>query len=144
VSDSSGSTSPASCSRDPPSLSSFAGATPDEALERSAVERHPDAAFALTSLFASERTGDLVVSAASGFDLRAKGEWPEHHASHGALHRDHTIVPVLSSAPLPTRSLRTLDLFGLTLELAGISLDEYEESDASRLARGTWRPDVWR
>ena len=58
--------------------------------------------------------------------------------------RSRRIVPVLSSAPRPTRSLRTLDLFGLTLELAGISLDEYEESDASRLARGTWRPDVWR
>jgi len=123
---------------------SFGGATPAEALERSAGERHPDAAFALTSLFASERTGDLLVSAAVGFDLRTKSEWPEHHASHGALHREHTVVPVLSSAPLPDRPLRTLDLFALTLELAEISLDEYPESDAARLAGGSWRPEVWR
>jgi len=53
-------------------------------------------------------------------------------------------VPVFSSARLPRRSLRTLDLFVLTLELAGISLDEYSESDAARIARGTWRPEVWR
>jgi hypothetical protein len=128
----------------PAFASSFEDATPEDALERSAAERHPDAAFALTSLFASERAGDVVVSASPGFDLRAKSEWPEHHASHGALHREHTVVPVLSSSPLPPRALRTLDVFALTLELAGIPLDEYEESDSSRLARGAWRPEVWR
>jgi predicted AlkP superfamily pyrophosphatase or phosphodiesterase len=127
----------------PAFASTFEGASPDEALERTAGERNPDAAFALTSLFASERAGDVVVSAQAGYDLRAKGEWPEHHASHGALHRDHTVVPVLSSAPLPPGPLRTLDLFTMTLELAGIPLDEYEDSDAARLAQGTWRPDVW-
>ena len=124
--------------------SSFDSATPDEALERSAGERHPDAAFALSSLFASERTGDLLVSAETGYDLRTKAEWPEHHASHGALHRDHTVVPVLSSSPLPAAPLRTVDLFEYTLWLAGIPLEEYAESDAARLAAGTWRPGVWR
>lgn len=57
----------------------FDGAAPSEALELTAGERQPDAAFALTSLFASERTGDLLVSAATGFDLRTNSEWPEHH-----------------------------------------------------------------
>jgi hypothetical protein len=123
---------------------SFEGATPAEALERSVGERHPDAAFSLVSLFASERTGDLLVSAATGFDLRTKAEWPEHHATHGGLHRDHTVVPAFSSAPLPSRPLRTLDLFGVTLELAAIPLDEYPASDTARLAAGTWKPEVWR
>ena len=123
---------------------SFSGATPADALDLSVGERHPDAAFALSSLFASERTGDLLVSAEPGFDLRTKSEWPEHHASHGGLHRDHTVVPALSSSPLPSRPLRTLDLFSLTLDLAGIPLDEYPESDASLLAQGSWRPEVWR
>jgi len=122
----------------------FAGATPREALARSVGEEHPDAAFALTSLFASERTGDLLVSAKVGYDLRDRREWPEHHASHGGLHRSHTLVPVLSSAPLPERPLRTLDLFAHTLDLAGISLDEYAQSDAARLANGAWKPEVWR
>jgi hypothetical protein len=123
---------------------SFTDATPEIALALSAGEHHPDAAFALVSLFASERAGDLLVSAEVGVDLRTKSEWPEHHASHGALHREHTVVPVLSSAPLPQRPLRTLDLFAVTLELAGIPLDEYQESDAARLAHGTWLPEVWR
>lgn len=122
----------------------FAHATPGYALARSFGERWPDAAFALTSLFASERTGDLLVSAREGFDLRAAREWPEHHASHGALHRAHTLVPVWSSAPLPPGPLRTLDVFALTLELAGLSLEHYPESDTARLARGDWRPEVWR
>lgn len=122
----------------------FEQATPETALELSAEEENPDAAFALASLFASERAGDLLVSAQVGVDLRTKSEWPEHHASHGALHREHTVVPVLSSAALPERPLRTLDLFAVTLELAGISLDEYPESDTARLASGDWRPEVWR
>jgi hypothetical protein len=122
---------------------SFESATPREALERTVGESNPDAAFALTSLFASERAGDLLVSAPAGYDLRAKSEWPEHHASHGALHREHTVVPLFSSAPLPAQALRTLDVFALTLELAGIPLEEYPASDTARLGAGTWRPEVW-
>jgi Type I phosphodiesterase / nucleotide pyrophosphatase len=122
----------------------FDSASPAEALERSAAERHPDAAFALASLFASERTGDVLVSAQPGFDLRGKAEWPEHRASHGALHREHTIVPLFASVSLPARMLRTLDVFAITLAAAGIRLSEYPESDTARLASGTWRPEVWR
>lgn len=122
----------------------FDRASPAEALEHSSADRYPDAAFSLTSLFASERAGDLLVSATRGFDLRTAAEWPEHHASHGGLHRDHTVVPVRSSAPLPQRPLRTLDLFAVALELAGIPLEEYADSDAARLARDDWAPEVWR
>ena len=123
---------------------SFERASPADALARSAGERNPDASFALSSLFASERAGDLLVSAAPGFDLRTKSEWPEHHASHGGIHRDHTVVPVFSSAPLPASPLRKLDLFVLTLQLAGIPLEDYPRSDAHLLAQGSWRPEVWR
>ena len=130
--------------RGPAFCDEFTGATPEDALARSIDEEYPDAAFALTSLFASERTGDLLVSAAVGFDLRAGREWPRHRASHGALHRAHALVPVLSSAPLPDRPLRTIDLFALTLELAEIPLAEYGRSDAARIADGCWAPEVWR
>ncbi len=128
--------------RGPVFAEAFEGASPQEALARSVASHRPDAAFALASVFASERTGDLLVSAAAGYDLRAAREWPEHRASHGALHRAHTLVPVRSSAPLPDRPLRTLDLFAYTLALAGIDLGEYPESDAYLLERGRWEPGV--
>ena len=128
--------------RGPIFASEFSGLDPAEALARSRDDPNPDAAFALVSLCASERAGDLLVSAAEGYDLRTRREWPEHRASHGALHGAHTVVPVLSSAPLPDRPLRTLDLFALTLERAGIPLEEFPQSDAHLLARGEWSPGV--
>ena len=122
----------------------FDGSTPREALERSWDEEQPDAAFALVSLLASERAGDLLVSAHVGHDLRSDREWPEHHASHGALHRAHTLVPVCASSPLPERRLRTLDVFALMLERAGIPLAEYPASDTALLAGDRWEPGVQR
>ena len=122
----------------------FDDASPRDALELSYGDEHPDASFALTSIFSSERTGDLLVSASVGYDLRAGREWPEHHASHGALHRAHTLVPVRSSSPPPSPPLRTLDLFTYVLSLAGIALEEYPESDAYLLAQNRWEPGVAR
>jgi hypothetical protein len=119
-------------------------ATPQESLERTLGDRHPDVGFALLSLLASERAGDLLVSASIGYDLRTRREWPEHQASHGALHRDHTVVPVLASSPLPQRALRTVDLFTEILEQAEIPLSRYGDCDAALLARGEWAPGVAR
>ena len=118
------------------------GATPERALERSIDDEQPDAAFALVSLFASPRAGDLLVSARVGHDLRDAREWPTHHASHGALHRHHPLVPYLSSAPLDGRPRRTLDIFADTLVHAGIPLARYPQSDSRLLADGAWRPGV--
>ena len=58
------------------------------------------------------------------------------------LHREHTLVPVMSSAELPEPPLRTLDLFGHMLSLAGIPLGDYPESDAALIAEGRWAPGV--
>jgi hypothetical protein len=130
--------------RGPIFANEFNGVSPRDALAMSFSDERPDAAFALTSILASERAGDLLVSASVGYDLRAGREWPEHRASHGALHRAHTLVPVRSSAPLPKPPLRTLDLFAYVLSLAGIDLVEYPDSDAYLLQKGRWRPGVAR
>jgi hypothetical protein len=122
----------------------FAGLEPRDALAASIDETNPDAAFALSSLLASERAGDVLVSAGVGFDLRGRAEWPEHRASHGALHRPHTVVAVRSSAPLPSRPLRTLDVFAEILRLAGIDLSEYPQSDCALIEAGLWAPRVVR
>jgi hypothetical protein len=111
-------------------------------LARTQLEEWPDAPFALTSLFASSRAGDLLVSAQVGWDLRTDREWPTHHASHGALHRHHTVVPLLSSRALDAGPRRTIDVFADTLAAAGLGLDAYPQSDAALIARNAWRPGV--
>ena len=77
-----------------------AGLSSREALEVTADTEYPDALAQIAQLFRTGRTGDLVVSATAGSDLRERFEWPEHFSSHGGLLRDHMLVPVASSVPL--------------------------------------------
>jgi hypothetical protein len=82
---------------------------------------YPDALVQCDQLFANPRSGDLLVVSRPGYDLREAFEWPEHHGSHGSLHRDHMIVPVIHNrgawAPGP---MRTTDLFATTLAWLGL------------------------
>ena len=93
-----------------------------EALGLTVGTRFPDALEQLWYLFTSERTGDIVVTSKPGYDLRAGREWPEHHSSHGALCREHMMVPVLSNRPLLSdRPARTVDLFSTVIESLDLS-----------------------
>jgi arylsulfatase A-like enzyme len=76
----------------------------------------PDAAFQLLDQFRADRTGDLVVVAAEGFDFRERFEVPEHKAGHGSLIRAHLQTPVWASEPVPAQPLRTVDLFPAMLD----------------------------
>jgi hypothetical protein len=96
----------------------------EESLGFSFESEHPDALAQIAQLFRSARTGDLVVSAAPGFDLRERYEHPEHLSSHGALHREHMIVPVASSVPLADGPMRTADLFPAVLGHLGREIPE--------------------
>ena len=69
--------------------------TMDESLEATFDTDYPDAPYQLLTLMQSPRCGDIVVSARKGYDLRKLYEHPEHHASHGSLHRDHMHVPLM-------------------------------------------------
>jgi hypothetical protein len=89
------------------------------ALELTFDSGHPDALVQITQLFRSRRSGDLVVSAAPGWDLRERYEHPEHHSSHGALHAGHMLVPVAASAPLAEGPMRTADVFATVLDHLG-------------------------
>ncbi|MGQ0793218.1 MAG: alkaline phosphatase family protein [Deltaproteobacteria bacterium] len=95
--------------------------TPEESLRLSFDTDYPDALVQLLQLFESPRTGDLVLSARRGFDLRARHENPEHCSSHGALFRDHMIVPLCMSAPIKRAPARTVDVFPTILALLGYS-----------------------
>lgn len=90
--------------------------TDRESLERTFTD-YPDALAQLLQIFRSHRTGDLVLSAAPGFDLRKRHEVPEHKSSHGSLHREHMKIPIAANVPLPARPIRSVDVFPTVLKL---------------------------
>jgi hypothetical protein len=92
----------------------------ETALTATADTEYPDGLLQLAQIFRSARTGDVVVSAAPGFDLREQYERPEHRSSHGALHAAHMNVPMAISAPIEAGPARTADVFSMVLEHLGI------------------------
>ena len=96
--------------------------TDEESLEVSFDQKYPDAFRQLLQIFKSERTGDLVVTAAPGYDLRFAYEWPEHTASHGSLVDEHMHIPFASSHPIgSTKKIRSVDVFPSILKWMGNS-----------------------
>ena len=79
--------------------------------DRSVGTAYPDGVVQLARLVLAERSGDLVLSAAPGWDLRQRYEPINHVSSHGALHAAHMLVPLLGNRRLPEIPRRTADLF---------------------------------
>lgn len=96
---------------DPLGLGPIEHATPEEAHERSIRTEYPDALVQLASLVPAARSGDVVLSASRGWDLRTAWEPIAHVSSHGALHRDHMLVPLVANRVPTTVPRRTQDLF---------------------------------
>ena len=95
-----------------------------DAMKKTTESPFPDALEQLRYLFQSDRTGDIVVTAKPGYDLRGWREFPEHRSSHGALCREHMAVPILSNVPLSAFSdglARTVDLFPTVVEGLGLT-----------------------
>jgi type I phosphodiesterase/nucleotide pyrophosphatase len=91
----------------------------EEALRLTFDTPYPDAIVQIAQLFRSTRSGDLIVSATPGYDLRERFERPEHFSSHGSLDRSHMLVPLAASAPLTEGPMRTADAFPTVLEYLG-------------------------
>ena len=93
----------------------------DEAYDATLASDYPDALVQIASLVASPRSGDMILSAARDWDYRARYEPIPHVSSHGALHREHMLVPLLlSRAPLRAPR-RTVDVMPSTLAALGIT-----------------------
>jgi membrane protein YqaA with SNARE-associated domain len=93
--------------------------TTQELFERTFNDTYPDAVNQLFMLLTSARSGDIVVNAEPGFDLRLQHEFPEHHASHGSLHREHMQVPLMISVPLSVDKVSNCDIVPTVLDLCG-------------------------
>ena len=92
----------------------------DDAWEATATCSYPDALVQLTSLVTAERSGDLVLSAAPGWDLRARYEPVRHVSTHGALLRAQMEVPLLLDAPPERPPQRTTDVVPSALAVLGV------------------------
>ena len=93
--------------------------SPREALRKTYDSPYPDGIVQLWQIFKSERTGDLVLSAESGYDLRARYEIPKHHATHGALIAEHMHIPLATNYPIAEHCIRSVDVFPTMLSLCG-------------------------
>ncbi|MBL0169670.1 MAG: alkaline phosphatase family protein [Gemmatimonadaceae bacterium] len=81
---------------------------------------YPDAIVQLASLVPTPRGGDIVISAAPDWDLRARFEPTVHVSTHGALLREQMLVPLLLDAPPARLPQRTTDVVPSALALLGI------------------------
>jgi hypothetical protein len=80
---------------------------------------YPDSVVQIARLAASDRAGDIILSAARDWDFRARYEPIPHVSSHGALHRDHMLVPLLMNRPPGRTPRRTADVMPSALAALG-------------------------
>jgi hypothetical protein len=77
---------------------------------------YPDALVQLQTLAASGRSGDIILSAAPDWDLRARHEPVPHVSTHGALLREQMLVPLLIDGPVTREPQRTADVMPSVLQ----------------------------
>jgi len=94
------------------------------ALEACADTDYPDALVQITHLAGAARSGDVIISAARDWDLRAHWEPIPHVSSHGALHREHMLVPLLLNRPPARVPRRTADVMPSALAALGLGVPE--------------------
>lgn len=84
---------------------------------------YADALVQLSTLVPSPRAGDIVLSAAVGWDLRARFEPTPHVSTHGALLNNQMLVPLLIDGPVTRIPQRTTDVVPSVLDLLGVPTD---------------------
>jgi len=104
---------------DPLGLGTLRDVSADEMYRLSLDTDYPDAPVQLAALCSAPRTGDIIVSAARGWDYRARYEPIPHASSHGALHREHMLVPFLTNHPVQHTPRRTIDVMPSAAALLG-------------------------
>lgn len=96
--------------------------TAEGVLEHTIDSQYPDAPWQIAQFFRSARAGDLIVCAKNGFDLRDKYEYQPHLGSHGALDREHMMVPAAINAAWGADRIRSVDLFPTMLQELGLTV----------------------
>ncbi|HKH91750.1 MAG TPA: alkaline phosphatase family protein [Gemmatimonadaceae bacterium] len=107
-------------SGDPLELGGDVEGSADETFDATRDGSYPDAIVQIATLAGSGRSGDIILSAAPGWDFRSRYEPIPHLSAHGALHRDHMLVPLLMNRAPARVPRRTTDLFASALDALGV------------------------
>ena len=107
-------------SGDPLGMGDVRAATEAETWERSMQTDYPDALVQILALNDCARCGDMIVSATREWDFRGRYEPIPHRSSHGALHREHMLVPMLTTFASAHPWRRTQDVFHRAMEFLGV------------------------
>ena len=101
---------------------SVSDVTADEAHDATHATDYPDSIVQIAHLATSDRSGDIILSATRGWDFRERYEPIPHVSSHGALHRDHMLVPLLLDVPVARVPRRTADVMPSALTTLGVAV----------------------
>jgi hypothetical protein len=91
----------------------------DVAYDATLETDYPDGVVQIARLASAPRSGEIILSAARDWDFRARYEPIPHVSSHGALHREHMMVPLLLNRPVAGQPRRTVDVMPSALVALG-------------------------
>jgi hypothetical protein len=91
----------------------------DTAYDLTAATDYPDSLAQVTTIATSARSGEIILSAKRGWDYRSKYEPIPHVSSHGALHAEHMMVPLLTNRRYGGTPRRTTDVMPSALSALG-------------------------
>jgi hypothetical protein len=109
---------------DPLGLGPLDRVTEDESYEITFGTDYPDSLVQISRISDSPRSGEIILSAARNWDLRAKYEPIPHFSSHGAFHREHMLVPLLMNKAAGSKPRRTVDVMPSALAALGLPIPE--------------------
>ena len=97
----------------------LSGVGSEAAYEATIATDYPDSIVQIAHLATAPRSGEIILSAARDWDFRARYEPIPHISSHGALHREHMMVPLLLNRRPRVTPLRTVDVMPSALTALG-------------------------
>jgi hypothetical protein len=107
---------------DPLAIGAHESIRADAAYEATRESDYPDAIVQVARLAGAPRSGDVILSASRDWDFRDRHEPIPHVSSHGALHRDHMLVPLLTNRPVARVPRRTVDVMPSALAALGLEI----------------------
>ena len=99
-----------------------ANASVDGAYDVTLESDYPDGIVQIVHLATSPRSGEIVLSASRDWDFRARYEPIPHISAHGALHREHMLVPLLVNHAVKREPRRTVDVMPSALAALGLPI----------------------